>query len=796
MVWTAGQELYGSRYTIEKKLGEGGFGITYLAKKKNGDRIVIKTLKDELVTHPQFDWFREEFRDEALLLSLCRHPNIVQIDNAFSEGKLPCIAMEYVEGENLWDLVQNRGILSETEALKYICQIGKALKFVHEKGLLHRDIKPQNIMLRGNNYEAVLIDFGLARGFIPNLTQLHTVGLTHGFAPPEQYIEEAKRGEYTDVYALAATLYYLLTIKVPPPAFTRNIKDALLPPKEQNKIISDRVNRAIIKGMALEAKNRPQSVQKWLELCKVTKYAGVIGIDLGTTKSVVAIVEDGKPVTIPNQEGFHITPSVVAYTKNGDCLVGQNAKRQAVMNPDNTFYSVMRFLGKKYDEISEEAKQVAYKILCDNEGKVKIHCPVLNQKFTPEEILAQILRKLVEDASQYLDEEVTKAVITVPTYFNEIQRQAVKQAGLIAGLEVLRIISQPAATAISYSYSFDNKSNQTIFVFDLGSDNCNIGILEIGNNVFEVLATSGEPNLGGNYLDNKIVDLLTENFNKNEGIDLRKDSQALLRLTEAAKEAKIELFSVTETEIDLPFIAATKSGPKHLKMTLRSSMLEEIYSNLILRCRILVENLLRDAKLYASDIDEVILVGGSTRIPAVEKFVRRFFDKKPNQSLNPEQALAIGTAVQGGILQRKFPDRNMLLLDATPLSLGVETFGGIMTKIIPRQTTIPTKKSEVFSTSVDGQTYVDIHVLQGEREMAADNTSLGIFRLEGIPPAPCGVPQIEVLFDIDADSTISVTAKDKVTGKAQSIKITGASALTKEKFDRQYGKNRGWLKEG
>ncbi|AFZ12517.1 Chaperone protein dnaK [Crinalium epipsammum PCC 9333] len=508
--------------------------------------------------------------------------------------------------------------------------------------------------------------------------------------------------------------------------------------------------------------------------------AKVVGIDLGTTNSCVAVMEGGKPTVIANAEGFRTTPSVVAFAKNGDRLVGQIAKRQGVMNPENTFYSVKRFIGRKFDEITHEATEVSYKVLRDNNANVKLDCPAQSKQFAPEEISAQVLRKLVDDASKYLGETVTQAVITVPAYFNDSQRQATKDAGKIAGIEVLRIINEP--TAASLAYGLDKKSNETIIVFDLGGGTFDVSILEVGEGVFEVLATSGDTHLGGDDFDKKIVDFLADEFKRQEGIDLRKDRQALQRLTEAAEKAKIELSSVTQAEINLPFITATQDGPKHLDVTLARAKFEELCSDLIDRCRIPVENAIRDAKIDKSAIDEIVLVGGSTRIPAVQELVKRILSKDPNQTVNPDEVVAIGAAIQAGVLAGEVKD--ILLLDVTPLSLGVETLGGVMTKIIPRNTTIPTKKSEVFSTAVDGQTNVEIHVLQGEREMSNDNKSLGTFRLDGIPPAPRGVPQIEVTFDIDANGILQVMAKDKGTGKEQSISITGASTLPNDEVDR------------
>lgn len=507
--------------------------------------------------------------------------------------------------------------------------------------------------------------------------------------------------------------------------------------------------------------------------------AKVVGIDLGTTNSCVAVMEGGKPTVIANAEGFRTTPSVVAYAKNGDRLVGQIAKRQSVMNPENTFYSVKRFIGRRFDEVTHETTEVSYKVL-NVSGNVKIDCSAQGKQFAPEEISAQVLRKLKEDASKYLGEDVTQAVITVPAYFNDSQRQATKDAGKIAGLEVLRIINEP--TAASLAYGLDKKSNETVLVFDLGGGTFDVSILEVGDGVFEVLATSGDTHLGGDDFDKKIVDFLAEGFRNSEGIDLRKDKQALQRLTEAAEKAKIELSSVTQAEINLPFITATQDGPKHLEMTLTRAKFEELCADLIDRCRIPVENAMRDAKKDKNGIDEVVLVGGSTRIPAVQEMVKRILGKDPNQTVNPDEVVAVGAAIQAGVLAGEVKD--ILLLDVTPLSLGVETLGGVMTKIIPRNTTIPTKKSEVFSTAADGQTNVEIHVLQGEREMSSDNKSLGTFRLDGIPPAQRGVPQIEVTFDIDANGILNVKARDKGTGKEQSISITGASTLPKDEVDR------------
>ncbi len=505
----------------------------------------------------------------------------------------------------------------------------------------------------------------------------------------------------------------------------------------------------------------------------------VVGIDLGTTNSCVAVMEGGKPVVIANAEGFRTTPSVVAYTKNQDQLVGQIAKRQAVMNTDNTFYSAKRFVGRRVDEVNEESKEVSYEV--EKSGSnVRLKCPVLDKQFSPEEVSAQVLRKLAEDAGKYLGENVTQAVITVPAYFNDSQRQATKDAGKIAGLEVLRIINEPTAAALAYG--LDKKTNERILVFDLGGGTFDVSVLEVGDGVFEVLSTSGDTHLGGDDFDKVIVDHLAETFKANEGIDLRQDKQALQRLTESAEKAKIELSSATQSEINLPFITATPEGPKHLDLTLTRAKFEELASNLIDRCRIPVEQALKDAKLSSGELDEIVMVGGSTRMPAVQELVKRVTGKDPNQTVNPDEVVAVGAAIQGGVLAGEVKD--ILLLDVTPLSLGVETLGGVMTKMIPRNTTVPTKKSETYSTAVDGQTNVEIHVLQGEREMASDNKSLGTFRLDGIPPAPRGVPQIEVTFDIDANGILSVNAKDKGSGKEQSISITGASTLSENEVEK------------
>src|SRR5581483_9096646 len=561
------------------------------------------------------------------------------------------------------------------------------------------------------------------------------------------------------------------------PAFTTSFSSRGFSPN-QARIHLSRVDNNTLRYYSKAVIKRPRRRFERIISGVSTKMSKIIGIDLGTTNSVVAVMEGGEPVVITNPEGGRLTPSVVAFTKTGERLVGQVAKRQAVTNPENTVFSIKRFMGRKYDEVSEEMKMVPYQVVRASNGDARVNAG--GKEYSPPEISAMILQKLKQAAEEYLGQPVSKAVITVPAYFNDAQRQATKDAGQIAGLEVMRIVNEPTAAALAYG--LDKKKDETIAVYDFGGGTFDISILEVGEGVVEVKATNGDTHLGGDNLDQRIIDWIIAEFKKSEGIDLGKDRMALQRLKEAAEKAKMELSTVMETDINLPFITADQTGPKHLQMKLTRARFEQLVDDLLQKTVGPTRQALADAGVDPSKIDEVVLVGGSTRIPKVQQIVKDLFGKDPHKGVNPDEVVAVGAAVQAGVLAGDVKD--LLLLDVTPLSLGIETMGGVMTTLIPRNTTIPTRKSEIFSTASDNQTSVEVHVLQGERSMARDNRTLGKFHLVGIPPAPRGVPQIEVTFDIDANGIVNVQAKDLGTGKEQKITITASSGLAKEEVDR------------
>lgn len=871
------------RYRALQKIGQGGFGRTFLAideDKPSKPSCVIKQFFPQDQGTNNAEKAAELFRQEAVRLDdLGKHPQIPELLAHFEQDNRQYLVQEFIDGRNLAEELAEEGAFNENQIRSLLFDLLPVLQFIHERQVIHRDIKPENIIRPGDS-QLVLVDFGAAKFVTGKITG--TVIGSAGYVAPEQSIGKAVFA--SDIYSLGITCIHLLTGVEPFDLYSFSEgawvwRDFLTSPVSDNlgqildKMLANALNQRYQSVAELLRDLQPQPTQLsaeeyykqgmtkaqrgnyreaindfnlavsidsnfaeaykfcglaysrisekqvaiekfqkaaelYLKQGKVSNYQDVlnriqklqtpspspqrqsnwatksskiVAIDLGTTKSVVAIFEGEKPKVIPNAEGFSTTPSVIAFTSNGNCLVGYAAKRQAVTNPLNTFSLFMRFLGCEYDEIAQEAQQVSYIVLRDNQGKIKFDCPVLNREFTPEEILAQLLCKLADDASLYIGEEVTQAVIAVPSHFNYIQRQAVREAGRIAGLEVLRLINQPTAAALMYS--LNKKSIETIMIFNLGGGNCDVSILEIGNGVFEVLATCGDPKLGTDDFAQKIIDWLVKEFQKIEGINPHHYYQARQRLIEAADKAKIELSNATETEIDLPFLVESK----HLKMTLTRAKFENLSADLITRCGVLVERAIKDSRINKNDINQVILIGGGTRIPIIRESVQRILSKKPIQGLNPDEAVALGLAVQAGILSGDANTKDILLLDVTSLSLGVETLGGFMTKIITRNTSIPTKKSDVFSTSIDGQDHVEIHILEGEEELAKDNKSLAMFRLEGIPPAPKGVPQIEVIFDIDDNSILNVSAKDKVTGKRKSVQISGyVNSVLNAKVDREY----------
>ncbi|MBD2356021.1 molecular chaperone DnaK [Tolypothrix sp. FACHB-123] len=812
-----GQTL-GQRYNIIQLLGKGGFGETYLAEDlyipvEPKPRCVVKRLCPQVI---QPDILRLFETEAKTLYNLGQnHEQIPKLLAYFEQNGEFYLIQEFIEGHDLGKELTPGKILSEPYTIKLLQNVLEVLAFVHQNNVIHRDIKPSNIMRRKPGGKLILIDFGAVKQagiFSPNISGQTSLSVsigTPGYMPSEQALGKPRL--QSDIYALGMVAIQALT-GIPPHLLSEDDDGELL---WQNRVqISDDLASILTKMVRYDWRQRYANAGDVLQTLNETlqssvpptilkppqpsqssvppnsqshvhssafkhqhkQCANIIGIDLGTTKAVMAVMADGKPVVIPNEYNSLITFSVVAYGQNSDILVGQAAKTQALKNPQNTFDSVINFIGCEYDEITKELiEKVFYKIV-NNAGKPNIECPITRQLLTAEEILAHILSYLQDCASKYTGHTNIQAVVTVPAYFNDIQCNALKNAAKITKLEILRIIRHPLAVALAYGWN--KKDNETILIFDLGAAQLSISTLIVEDGVFEVLSYSGDKRLGGSDFDRQIVDYLIENFREDEGVDLRQDRQAIQRLTEAAEKAKLELSSATQTEINLPYIVQTNSGYKHLNISLTRDKFAEICADLISRCHIPLENSLRDSKLSKSDIDAIIMVGGSSRIPAIQELIRNFFNKEPNLKLNSQYPAALGAAIQAGILSGDMT--GILPLDALPLSLGVETLGGVMTKIILRNTTIPTKKSEVFSTTVDGQTKVEIHILQGEREFANDNKSLGGFCLDGIPSAPRGVPQIEVTFDIDANSLLCVIAKDKGTGKEESICITHASRIYKQ----------------